>query len=645
MRIWRRSIQWQLIASMGAALLASILVVVIIFTAALNRLTERYLLDTALPASIEAIRNDIERMLSQPLVAAADIAGNTLLRDWLAAGENPAEAPRFIEYLQAAKQRNNAFTALFASTVSGHYYNENGLDRTLSRENPKDKWFYGYTDSGAERLINIDIDGATGEVALFIDYRVEKDGQLVGVAGMGLRLTELSKLIHDFSFGEHGRVMLVRNDGLIQVHPQNQFSAKRQLSEQIGGEAAKAVMAQGQSLHSSRFTRDGEAYLALGLPLRDLNWTLVAEVPEAQIYAQMRQAVWLTSLIGGAVALVSLLLVVLLARGLVRPIRQVTAALVQIGSGGGDLSHRLNDAREDELGDLARGFNRFLDSQRALIGDVLRTTERLHHSVAQVTQVVDDTAQRSGRQQEMTEMVATAVHEMGLTVQEIAHSAGNAAQASQAARDEALQAREVVQRSVQGIEGMSGEIGRAATAVEQLATEVASIDEVLAVIRSVSEQTNLLALNAAIEAARAGEMGRGFAVVADEVRTLARRTQLSTDEVQQMIQRLKQGAGTAVASMQAGQSATGSGVESSQRTGASLGAITDQVERISDMNHQVATATEEQSAVTEEINRNVQGISDLARQTAAEVQGCRQECQALRGLADDLARQMGGFRL
>lgn len=645
MGIWRKSIQWQMIISMGAALLASILVVVIIFTVALNRLTERYLVDTALPASIEAIRNDIERMLGQPMTAAADIAGNTLLRDWLAAGEDPAQAPQFLEYLTAAKQRNHAFTTLFAATETGHYYNENGLDRTLSRSNPKDNWFYGYVDSGAERLINIDIDGATGELALFIDYRVEKEGKLVGVAGMGLRMTELSSLIHDFSFGEHGKVFLVRNDGLIQVHPDSAFSGKRQLGEQLGAAAAKAVMSGGEGLRNGRFSRDGETYLALGLPLRDLNWTLVAEVPEAEIYAQMHQTVGLTSLIGGAVAMLSLLLVVLLARGLVRPIRRVTAALVQIGSGAGDLSHRLDDSRQDELGDLARGFNRFLDSQRRLIGEVLQTSERLHLAVEQVTQVVDNTAERSGRQQEMTEMVATAVHEMGLTVQDIARNAGDAAQASQLARDEALQAREVVQRSIRGIEGMSGDIGKAADAVSQLADEVASIDELLAVIRSISEQTNLLALNAAIEAARAGEMGRGFAVVADEVRTLARRTQLSTDEVQQMIQRLKQGAGSAVSSMQAGQQATGSGVESSQRTGASLGAITDQVEHISDMNHQVATATEEQSAVTEEINRTVQGISDLARETAAEVQGCREECQALRGFADDLARQMGGFKL
>ncbi|WP_445009168.1 methyl-accepting chemotaxis protein [Pseudomonas paraglycinae] len=242
-------------------------------------------------------------------------------------------------------------------------------------------------------------------------------------------------------------------------------------------------------------------------------------------------------------------------------------------------------------------------------------------------------------------MVATAVHEMGLTVQEIAQNAGNAALASQTARDEAMQAREVVGGSIRHIESMSDEIGVAAGAVGELAHQVASIDQVLAVIRGVSEQTNLLALNAAIEAARAGDMGRGFAVVADEVRTLARRTQASTDEIQQMIGSLKQGAENAVSSMRTGQAATGTGVESSQRTGASLTAITGQVERISDMNHQVATATEEQSAVTEEINRNVQGISDLARATAGEVRACREDCQMLQRLADDLARQMGRFKL
>ncbi|MDR9860676.1 methyl-accepting chemotaxis sensory transducer with Cache sensor [Pseudomonas baetica] len=649
MQLWRRSIQWQLILSMGTALLVSILIVVGIYTLVVNRLAQSYLVEQALPSSIEATRNDIERILVQPLTAAKDIASNSMVRDWLAAGEDSSKTAAFAQYLEGIRAEHKAFTALIIGTESNHYITEKGLDRTLSRAKPADAWFYSFLDSNQPRTLNIDNDGATGELALFIDLKVEQAGKVVGVAGLGLSMKELSELIHNFSFGERGKVYLVRSDGLIQVHPEAQLSGKRTLSEQIGADAAQSVMGQLSTSKAvavtSSFKRDGEDFLAFSLPLRDLGWTLVAEVPQAQIYAEARNAMWMSGGIGLAVALVCLALIVWLAQGLVRPIRQVTAALVAIGSGGGDLTHRLDSSRADELGDLARGFNRFLDSQRGMIGEVLTTSERLRTAVGQVAKVVENTAERSGRQQEMTDMVATAVHEMGLTVQEIAQNAGNAALASQIARDEAMQAREVVGGSIRHIESMSDEIGLAAGAVGELADQVASIDSVLAVIRGVSEQTNLLALNAAIEAARAGDMGRGFAVVADEVRTLARRTQASTDEIQQMIGSLKQGAENAVSSMRTGQAATGTGVESSQRTGASLTAITGQVERISDMNHQVATATEEQSAVTEEINRNVQGISDLARATAGEVRACREDCQMLQRLADDLARQMGGFKL
>ncbi|QCT95762.1 methyl-accepting chemotaxis protein [Stutzerimonas degradans] len=643
MRFMQRSIQWQLTVSMGAALLASLLIVILVYASAVDRLAERYLIGEALPANITAIRNDIERTLSGPVTATAGIAGNTLVHDWLTAGEDASEAQAIGRYLQGVKTQQNALTTSIAVLDSGNYYSETGLSRTLSRAAAGDAWFYSLIDSGVDKRFEIDIDKTTRQPTLFINQRISANGRTLGVAGLGYSLSSMSELVANFRFGERGEVYLVGADGRVKVHPRNENNDRVALAELAGDTAAGELRSGGGKV--VRFERDGEAFLAMAQPLEALGWWLVSEVPEAEIFGEARRTLWITSLIGAAVGLAFLGVIVLLARGLVRPIRQVTAALVEIGGGGGDLTRRLDESRADELGDLARGFNRFLGSLRELIGDVLTTSERLRNAVGQVAQVVDNTAARAGRQHEMTDMVATAVHEMGLTVQEIARNASSAAQASQGARDEAVQARRVVGESIAHIEKMSGEIGEAAGSVTELAQQVASIDQVLAVIRGISEQTNLLALNAAIEAARAGEMGRGFAVVADEVRTLASRTQGSTDEIQQMIQRLKSGADNAVASMHAGQAATGTGVQASQRTGQSLGAITEQVEAISDMNTQVAAATEEQSSVTEEITRNVQGIADLAQATARDVQTCRSDCQALSQLAEDLGRQMGSFRL
>jgi methyl-accepting chemotaxis protein len=643
MGLWKRSIQWQLILSMGAALLASILIVVGVYSAVVNRLTERFLVEEALPARVLAIRNDLERVLTAPVTANAGIAGNSFIQDWLAAGEDSAQRDAVARYLEGVREQQHAMTTSVAVLESGHYFTGEGLSRVINRGQAENQWFYRLVDGSRDQVMEIDIDKSTRELTLFINQRIKQGGKVLGVAGLGFSLKAMSEMIHNFRFGERGQVFLSDAQGNIKVHPQAELSGSGSLTELFGKTPAEQLLSSGGK--AVRFERGGEPYLAVAQKLSSLDWLLVSEVPEAEIYAEARQALLMTSAIGVGVALFFLALVVLLARGLVRPIRQVTTALVEIGGGGGDLTRQLDESRADELGDLARGFNRFIAGQRNLISAVLTTSERLRAAVSQVAQVVDNTAGRSSQQQEMTDMVATAVHEMGLTVQDIARNASDAAQASQAARQEAQQARTVVGESIDHIETMSADIGSAASAVSELAEQVASIDQVLAVIRGISEQTNLLALNAAIEAARAGEMGRGFAVVADEVRTLASRTQSSTDEIQQMIQRLKHGAETAVSSMHAGQRATGTGVEASQRTGQSLSAITDQVERISDMNTQVATATEEQSSVTEEINRNVQGIADLAHATAAEVQVCKEDCKALRGLADDLAKQMGSFRL
>ncbi|MGE8185908.1 methyl-accepting chemotaxis protein [Pseudomonas sp. NPDC086278] len=285
------------------------------------------------------------------------------------------------------------------------------------------------------------------------------------------------------------------------------------------------------------------------------------------------------------------------------------------------------------------------DKLKLLIGAALNTSQQLVLAIDDVAQMIDNTSDRTSQQNEMTDLVATAVNEMGLTVQEIARSANNTAQVTREALNDSQQASTTVQNSCTQIEVMASDIGTASNVVSQLAEQVASIDQVLAVIRNISEQTNLLALNAAIEAARAGEMGRGFAVVADEVRTLASRAQRSTDEIQHMIASLKQGAENAVTSMRSGQVATSTGVEASHNTNQLLQRIATRIEQISDMNQQAATATEEQSSVTEEINRNVQGIADLAGLTSSDIQICRDRCQALRKLSENLAIKMNSFSI
>ena len=646
MQFWRKSIQSQLTLSMGAALVTSSFIIIAIYAVAVNRLTDRYLLEQAMPASVTAIRNDLERLLAAPMTAATDIADNTLVSEWLGSGEDPAQQQAFIRYLAKVQARHGALTTFIVGRQTGHYFTNKGPDRTLVRGAAENNWFYGFIDSGKERSLDIDIDQTTKVPTLFINQRIEHNGEVVGVAGLGFSMSALSDMIRNFHFGQEGRVYLVGPDGKVKVHPNPQLNDVGMLDQLVGAAPARDLLSgarrEGEAM---RFERDGESYLAVAEPVPSLGWTLVSEIPMAEVYGPAKGALTLISLISLAVVLCFLGFMAWIARGIVRPIRQVTAALVDIGGGQGDLSRRLDAHRENELGDLARGFNRFIESLRQLIADALNTSEQLRHSVKDVALVVDSTSTRAARQQEMTDMVATAVHEMGLTVQEIARNAAEAAGVSRNTRDEAVSARGVVSDSIINIEHMSDGIGAAAGAVEQLAAQIATVDQVLATIRSISEQTNLLALNAAIEAARAGEMGRGFAVVADEVRTLAGRTQSATGEIQTMMSQLKSGAEQAVASMRSGQAATGTGVASSRRTGESLDQIAGYVEALADRNQQVAAATEEQSSVTEEINRNVQGIADLAQSTARDVQACYQDCQELTRYAEHLASQMARFKL
>lgn len=336
---------------------------------------------------------------------------------------------------------------------------------------------------------------------------------------------------------------------------------------------------------------------------------------------------------------------ILMNRVVAKPIRSVMERIKDIAEGEGDLTAKLDDSSNDELGELAHWFNTFVGKLRRMISDINGYAAELTTNAEHMSSVTHRTSQGVKQQQSETDHVATAMNQMSATVQEVARNASSAAAAANEADSEASKGKVVVKETIEAIDTLAAEVEKAGQVIQKLEEDSNGIGVVLDVIKGIAEQTNLLALNAAIEAARAGEQGRGFAVVADEVRTLAQRTQQSTQEIRSIIERLQSGAKDAVEVMVEGKNQASLSVEQAAKAGTSLDTITEVVTTITDMNTQIASAAEEHSSVAEEINRNVVNISEVANHTADDASQVAQSSQQLTKLADDLQSLLSHFKV
>ncbi|WP_299797421.1 methyl-accepting chemotaxis protein [uncultured Shewanella sp.] len=352
--------------------------------------------------------------------------------------------------------------------------------------------------------------------------------------------------------------------------------------------------------------------------------------------------IFIFTLVLGLVTAVGVLIA---AQRMVLPIRNMVTNLEDIAKGEGDLTKRLDVQGRDEIAQLGRAFNLFVDKLQGIIQDVTNVTQEVKSGAGDINSQTQMMAEQLANHNNETDQVVTAITQMSATASEVAQNTSQVAEATLAATGDVTTAQDCVDTSLTEVSSLMAEIDTAAEHINSLSEQSQKINSVLSVIGGIAEQTNLLALNAAIEAARAGEQGRGFAVVADEVRSLASRTQASTLEINEMLSELHNLVSLAVSTMEASQQSCLRSVESSRAISESLGAVTSAVTSINDMSTQIATAATEQSSVTEEINRNVFAIQDIVNELMNSSQNTSGVSQKLAREGDNLGDLVGQFKV
>jgi len=541
---------------------------------------------------------------------------------------------------------------------------EEDLNKTTLNLNgtPYNIWYTCPRDTRRACLLDPYEDTVGGKTVLMttIALPLLVDGKLIGVLGVDIALNALqasTDVAQKDLFNGMAQLEIISSTGLIAAYSGEPAKVGKNLIDTLGAEGKEIVQLLGSD---NRTILEQENTIRAVYPVKPLadakSWGIVIKLPKAVLLADnvKLQAVLdkaqasgtLKALLVAAVAaLLGLLLVWLTATGVTRPINSVAAMLKDIASGDGDLTQRLAYSKKDELGELVTWFNRFLDKLQPTIAQIKQSISEARGTADQSSAIARQTSEGMQVQFREIDQVATASNEMSATAHDVANSASNAASAARGADQSAREGMSIIEQSTRDITTLADEVSKAVSEVEALAVNSEQIGSVLEVIRSIAEQTNLLALNAAIEAARAGESGRGFAVVADEVRNLAKRTQDSVEEIRQVIERIQSGTRGVVATMHSSQQQAQSNAGQIHQAVQALGKISDAVTVISDMNLQIASAAEQQSAVAEEVNRNVSAIRTVTETLTGQATESAAISSQLNALATQQMTLMDQFRV
>lgn len=631
------SIKQKVVAGITFAVLASTVIVGMMAQRQARDVLSHRLIDIELPMMLGQINAEIDREVSQLLLAAEQIANNEFIIDAISTTDrDPSVEARLVKQLNNVRSQFNLNDASVANRNSAYYWNQNGFLRELNRQ--QDGWFFGFTQSNQPTMVSM-FQESNGDVKMFANYQ-----QVSGtsMSGLSKSMDDMVKLLNGFKIEKTGFVFLTNSNGDVQIHRQRDKS-QSSLTQLYGAQANQLLNKSGFNLITTHY--EGEEVFVSSAYVASMDWFVIGVVPAGEIFAELDATAkkMLFTTLGVAIAFIAM--GVLLANSITKPIKLISQRFQDLGQGDGDLSQRIEVKGNDEIAQLSDGFNGFIEKIHQSMKEVSSTSQALQVAAESVSSKAHITHDNSQEQRDQTLQVVAAINQMGMTISEIASNAATAAETATHASDNTDVGRKVVNQAKDAISRLAQDIENTGQVVEQLASTTQDIGSILGVIRDISEQTNLLALNAAIEAARAGEQGRGFAVVADEVRNLASRTADSTEEIQKMINQLQSDAKDAVTAMNAGKAITLEGVSASDEAVDVLGGISDRILDITDRNTQVATATEEQSTVVHTINQNIEEINSINEVTTGTAEQLAEASQELRDLSGRLDKMVGTFKL
>ncbi|MBU2022736.1 MAG: methyl-accepting chemotaxis protein [Gammaproteobacteria bacterium] len=555
----------------------------------------------------------------------------------------PEQSP-YIAIKQAYDSGKFALT-YFGNNDGEMYRQDPALDAKRADYDPRQKsWYTEAMSIGKASILGPNLSSTTKELVIILTNPVTKNGQKFGMVGANLSLDQLSKQVAELDIPGSGSAMMVSSNNDIIAHAdKNMVMTKAESIASIFAPKQLSNLAREDKLVEE--TLDGNEVFAYAQNIPNTDWTLVFTMDKSELMAPVYKV--LIRQIIAALALLAAFSCFLywLFKVLFSDLNRVSKALQDISKGKGDLRARIEVKRDDEIGILAQGFNDFVGHMHGVVERLKVLSKDVADEAHNVSHSSTQSASRVATQQQEIDMVASAVTEMAAATQEIAGNAEQTAKAASHSVELGQKGSTQVQKSRNSTYQLANEVSLATEQISALDHHAQQISGILSTITGIAEQTNLLALNAAIEAARAGEHGRGFAVVADEVRTLSQRTHSSTEEIQKMIEQLQTQTSKAVTSMQNSSTKAQTSVADADAATQSLEEITNAIISISDMATQIATAAEEQTAVTNEISQNSEIIRQVAADLAAESKTGVEQSKRLSQLAKQVDTEVGQFQI